>query len=327
MQNKEYEIVFSTSKVGSESLIYSVYSFKDRSLEPEFGGETNSEICRLIFYRWNGIKNEMIADFGAVTYPKSSRYGGFPVICSLANWDNDGWFTDIWGANWSLDEIRNTLNLDGYWSDINQNGLPEVGVLYWYCLNACHGYEGAVHFYEIKDADTVVHISANFEGILLPWKMLHSKGSATLLLFDPSLEYEPHNYIETWWIYAWDGLQYTNVTANYAADYLVDLDQYFMDVQTQYGSAITYPPTHFLKILFESEKYNMRDEGIEVFLEVTDPANWPGTEQGYVCWLLVIREQALQQYNDNIPFTMPPTPLNISVADGFDIQTCQFTSP
>ena len=327
MQNKEYEMVFSTSGVGPESLIYSVYAFRDASLKPEFGGEANSEICRLVFYRWNETQNELIADFGAAAYPENSRYGGFPVNCSLANWDNNSWFTDIWGPGWSLDEIRDTLNLDGYWSDVNQNGLPEVGVFYWYCPNACYGYEGSVHLYEIQDADTVAHISADFKGILLPWKMLHSKNSATLLLFDPSLEYEPHNYIETWWIYAWDGAQYTDVTTDYAEDYLSGLNQYLLRIREQYGSAITYTPTHFLEILFESEKYGVQDEGIEVFLEVTNPENWPGTEQVYVCWLQVIREQALQQYNEKIPFTMPPTPLGVSAADGFDMQTCQFTNP
>ncbi len=248
MQNKEYEIVFSTSEIGPESLVYSVYAFKDSSLEPAYGGETNSEICRLAFYRWNGTHNELIADFGAATYPRSSRYGGFPVNCSLANWNDDSWFTDIWGSDWPLDEIRNTLNLDGYWSDINQNGLPEVGIFFWYCSNACRGYEGSVHFYEIQDTVTVSHISANFEGILLPWKMPYSKDPATILLFDPSLEYEPYNYIETWWIYAWDGVQYADVTANYAENYLLELEQYLLRIRDQYGSAITYTPTHFLKI-------------------------------------------------------------------------------
>ncbi|MCP5095946.1 MAG: hypothetical protein GY943_10370 [Chloroflexi bacterium] len=77
MQNKEFEIVFRTSEVGLESFVYSVYAFKDASLEPEFGGETNSEICRLAFYRWDGTQNELIADFGAAVYPKNSRCSGF----------------------------------------------------------------------------------------------------------------------------------------------------------------------------------------------------------------------------------------------------------
>jgi hypothetical protein len=99
MQNKEYEILFSTSFVGPDSLEYSVYAFKDSELTPEFGGETNSDICHLAFYHWDGTQNEIIADFGAATYPENARFGGFPVNCSLANWDDDGWFTDIWGGH------------------------------------------------------------------------------------------------------------------------------------------------------------------------------------------------------------------------------------
>jgi hypothetical protein len=228
--------------------------------------------------------------------------------------------------NTDLDEVRSVLSLDGYWSDINQNGLPEVSIFYWYCPNACHGYEGSVHFYEIQSSETVAHISASFEGILLPWKVLHSKNPPTLYLFDPTLEFEAHQFINTWWIYGWDGEQFIDITSEYADEYLVNLEQTVHNFQDQYGVPIDdYMLTRFLNVLFQSEKYGVRDEAFEAFWEITEPSNWPGTEPIYACWLQIAREQAAQQYSDGIPFTKPPTPFGLSVTEGFDIQSCQFT--
>lgn len=325
--NINYELIFNTSHDGPGNLVFSVYAFKNMELEPLYGGESDSEICRLAFYRWNGVENVFITSFGAATYPEASRYGGFPVNCHLANWDDDFWFTDIWGPNWPIDEIRGTLNLRGYWSDINQNGLPEVGVLYWFCPNACYGYEGAVQFYEIQNTDKVIPITSNLQGILLPWNILYSKNPPTLKVFDPSLEYEPHNFIDTWWIYAWDGMQFTDVTPDYAEEFLRGVEQRETLIREQYGSPITFTRTDFLAILFQGEKYDVREEALEIFLEVSDPVHWPGTEQIYVCWLQIIRDQAQRDYNANKPFTIPPTPLGLSTSENFDMQTCQFTSP
>jgi len=324
MRNQGYEVVFSTSHVGPMDYVYSVFAFKDTSLEPEFGDETNSEICRLAFYRWDGKKNVLLTDFGATTYPESSSYSGFPVNCSLANWDNDFWFTDIWGPGWALDEIRETLKLDGYWSDVNENGFPEVGIFFWYCPNACHGYEGAVHFYEIQNTNTVVHITDNLKGILLPWKILHSKNPTTLYVYDPSLEYEPHNYIDTWWIYSWDGLHYIDVTSEYAEEFLYWLERSVVRIEKEYGSPINYTRTDFLEILFRSDKYGVRDEAFEIFLKITDPVNWPDTDQVYSCWLQMIREQAQRDYDENKLYSMPPTPFGLSMSENFDIQSCQY---
>ena len=327
LPKKNYELIFNTSHDGPENLVYSVFAFKDNELEPFYGGESNSEICRLAFYRWNGVENVFITSFGTTTYPENSRYEGFPVNCHLADWDDDFWFTDIWGPKWPIDEIRETLNLSGYWSDINQNGLPEVGVLYWYCPNACYGYEGAVQFYKIQDTDTVIPITSNLKGILLPWNVLYSKHPPTLKVFDPSLEYEPHHYIDTWWIYAWDGMQFTDVTSDYAEEFFQGLEQRETRIQEQYGSPITFTRTDFLAILFQGEKYDVREKALEIFLEISDPVHWPGTEQIYVCWLQIIRDQAQRDYDENKPFTVPPTPLGLSMSENFDMQSCQFTNP
>lgn len=207
LEEQDYEIIFSTSHNDPEKFPYTLVALKDSRLAPEFGGETNSQICRLAFYHWNGSENKLMADFSAPTYPENARFRGYPVTCALANWDNNSWFTDVWGPQWPLDEIREVLNLDGYWSDINKNGLPEVGIFYWYCSNACYGYEGAVHFYEFQNEETVEHITSELKGILLPWNILQSTSPLTLKLFDPSLEYEPHRYIDRWWYYAWDGVK------------------------------------------------------------------------------------------------------------------------
>ena len=316
LQSRGYELQFSTSHAGPDGFTYTAYAFKDTQLTPELGGETTSEICRIAFYRFDGQSNELIANLGAPKYPESSRYGGYPVSCDLAHWDDDFWFTDIWGPNFPLYVIRQAMSLKGFWSDINGNGLPELGILEWYCPNACHGYEGAVHFYEIQSADKVEDITAGLPGVLLPWKIMHSTDPITLYVFDPALEYEPHIYIDTWWIYAWGGKEYVDVTSKYADEYKVDVDRTIARLKSNYGQPFDATPRNeldLLSVLFTLEKAGQQPQALQEFLDTSDLANWKGTSELHACWLQVVRALAQEDYARGKPFSLPPDEFQIEI--------------
>lgn len=168
LQAKNYRLLFSGSLSGPAKFVYSAYGFVDTALEPvEFNPNLTAEACRLAVYRSDGTTNTLLQTFGAPQFPKSSRYHGFPVICELVNWDTPAHF-------YISDETKQLINAHQYASDINGNALPEFALFTWYCPNACDGDEGTLHFYEVQDTATVVHITDNLPGAINPWDILHS---------------------------------------------------------------------------------------------------------------------------------------------------------
>jgi len=305
-----YDLSASSSTIGPKDFIYSAYLFSNTKIDP-MTDEPRPEICRLAIYRLDEDENALLRSFTAPQYPEDSRYT-FPVSCEVITWDAPS--PDItWGGE-ITPEIRYLLGLDGHWSDINQNGLPEFAVYYQYCNQGCLDYGAvAVHFYEIKNTYQPVNITADLPGVIHPWNVVHNRDPLDIWVYDPALEYEPQVFIESSWIFAWDSSEYKNFTSQHAHEYKVQIDQIAADIQDEYGMAITNTRVDFLKILVLSNKAELPPgQTLETFLDVTNPAHWPGTDSTMSCWLQLARAYAQRDADADRPFSLPPNQATIN---------------
>jgi hypothetical protein len=316
---KGYEQIFSGSIPGPNGEIYSIFGVTDPKLNPLSGLDVLSpEVCRLLFYRNDGVKNTLIGSLGAPASPKSenfTEYTTYPVECSLINWDEvggefSGVFSFFIHANPDYaNEIRQALHLNHYMSDINQNGLPEFTVSGFYCSNGCSTEEFAIHFYEIQGPHSVVDITGQLPGVILPWRIIHSKDPFTLAVWDISQVYKRRTLIETYWIYQWDGKAFKDVSSQHANDYRVMAEPLVEGVKAGFGSPFDSTKSatdlEVLTIFSMYQKAGLRNEGLDLFLELTDPVHWPGTPPYPACWLQLSRARAQIEFKLDQPFTLP----------------------
>ncbi len=331
LQRRGYELTASSSIIGPKDYLYSAYLFNNTKIDP-IVDETNAEICRLAVYRLDEDQNSLLRSFTAPQYPKDTHYT-FPVSCEAVNWDGPS--PDItWGGE-ITPEIRELLGLKGNWSDINQNGLLEFAIYYQYCNQGCVDYGVvAVHFYEITNTYQPVDITADLPGVIHPWNIIHHGDPLDIWLYG-LIEYEPNIFIESSWIYAWGDSRYTDVTSQHAAEYKAKIDQNILEIQGQYGIAITSSRIDFLEILVLANKAKLpREQTLGTFLEITNPVHWPGTDKTMSCWLQLARVYAQRDVDANRPFSLPPSPTRINSPgfsdlletidqDRYDVSVCK----
>jgi hypothetical protein len=312
LREQGYDLVFSSSTVGPGGYIYSVYLYADSTFQIKFPYADReispTEGCKIVFYRSDGETNVLVESFAPPKYPEGSIYSNYPVGCRPNHWNEveDFWlFSIYWWFPPPTDEVFEKLNLQGVWSDINQNGLPEFAMYFQYCPNAClnHGAV-ATHFYEIQTTSEVVHITADLPGVIEPFYLVHSNDPLDFYVYDPTLWYcYKWCIIETWWIYGWDGEKLVDVTSRYKDEYITRGESIKASIQDKYGES--FRDSELLTILFLYEKAGLRSLAIESFLELSDPSNWPNASLEELCWLQSARATALEDYEKGQPFRFP----------------------
>lgn len=299
----KYELV-SASTVGPDNLIYSAYVLAD----PSRPGS-----CQLAFFRWDGYDYTQIELIEV------------PTGCETTNWD------------WLQIEPheRQTLRLKGYWSDINQNGQPELTIFHADDCSVCDESSGRTAIYEIQSATTIVDITAGLPGEIALGRILHSANPLTIYLHE-LYPYGAHVYAGIAAIYQWDGKQFVDVSLEYVVEFQHQVDEIIAQLQQGYGRSLTHTDINKLQTLLAI--YNRlrlpQQEGLEKYLEVTQPSHWPGTENLTLCWLQLSRAQAQLDYEQQQPFQLYPInsvnlvpDLTVLTRDidtsRFDVSACQ----
>jgi hypothetical protein len=313
--NRDHVLLASSSVIGPRDFVYSAYLFNNTRIDP-IVDEPRTDICRLAIYRLDGNENGLLSSFTGPLYAPNNRYT-YPVYCEAINWDVPS--QEVLGGGEITPETRALLGLDGYWSDINQNGLPEFAVYYQYCSQGCLDFGAVdVHFYEIKNTYQPTDITADLPGVIHPWNIVHNANPLDIWVYDPTLEYEPLVYIESSWIYAWNGSDYEDVTANYQSEYSAEIDRLTTEIRNQYNAPITETRIDMLQILVLANKAKLPKEQIlTTFLDITDPIHWPGTNPTLTCWLQLARAYAQRDTEREEPFSLPP---NESKLNGPDLE-------
>ncbi|NUM44351.1 MAG: hypothetical protein HUU38_06550 [Anaerolineales bacterium] len=311
LQAQEYTLFSGSSTVGPGGYIYSAYIFLDstfwaKSPPMPYREAQDTEGCRIAFYRWDGEKNVFLYSFPGVQYTDKSVYGmfgGYPISCVAVDWENP--FTWSFFGGPTQDDL-NAISASGAWSDVNQNGNPEFAVLYRYCSNGCLNYGViAVHLYEIQTTSKVVDLTANLPGVIEPIKgFVHSTDPLDFYIYDPTLEYcYKWCTIETFWIYAWDGEAFIDVTPKYADEYRKKGETILASLKEK--KAVWPREFDLLEILFLYEKAGLRREAVDIFLEITDLSRWPNAIPDEVCWLQFARASIQEDFGRGRPFQFP----------------------
>jgi len=337
-----YQEYYSSSTTGPGGYIYSVYVDIDKSFQgftkgryPEMSYRIDQETegCRMVFYRWGGIENTFLYSFAAPpgTY---TYYPGYPAICMPMDWSDPKTYL----AFLSIDfELYPALKLDGPWSDINHNSLPEFAMYYQYCSNGClEPGAPAIHFYEIQSSARIVDITADLPGVVQPSRMIHAADPLELYVYDPILAYcYKWCAFDTWWIYGWDGEKLVDVTPKYADEIRQSGQEKVARIKKGYGQPLNGDEWQLLEILFVYEKAGLRNEALAQFMEVSDPKHWPADDTWFNCWLQSARAQAQEDYRLGHAFRFPPfwnpDSLEISLestfkrldASHYDLSACQ----
>jgi hypothetical protein len=328
--NRNHEIKASSSVVGPKDFVYSAYLFINKRIDP-ITEDPRPEICRLAIYRLDAGENELLRSFTGPLYAPNNRYG-YPAYCEAINWDAPSQNV-VWGGE-ITSETRTLLGLNGYWSDINQNGLPEFAVYYQYCVTGCLNFGAvSVHFYEIKNTYQPTDITAGLHGVIHPWNIVHRNEPLDIWVYDHTKEYEPLVYIESSWVYAWDGSKFKDVSSSYQAEYQSQIDQIANEIRTKNMQPITSTRVDMLQILMLSNKANLPpQQTLQTFLDISNPAHWPGTNPTLTCWLQLARAYAQRDVTKGRPFTTPPNEGKLTKAylediletyEKYDLSACE----
>ena len=182
-----------------------------------------------------------------------------------------------------------------------------------------------------------------------------TKDLPALTFFKPHTVYPFTFYIEdfspvdiytgftTYWIYAWDGTQFVDISSDYADEYLILVKSLISEIESQYGKPFNeggIKREMDFEILKLYEKAGMQAKGLQAFLEVTDLSHWPITSDLSKCWLQISRAMAIDNVKQNFKFTLPPSSFlwaeNINLVEyyekplreaGYDTSACSSLKP
>lgn len=296
-QNNGFKVMSTASVHGSDGSLYSAYLLTDSKLNSVMmrGGqvsastETGPGVCQLVFYKWDGYRYQLLATEGEQDEP---------WWCEIIDWDAPEFLPDA--------QTRTALRLGGKWSDINGNGQPELAVIYNFCLWACHNAVQGVEtrFFEIRNNSKVVDITADLPGVILPERLLHSTNPLTLFVSAPVDYGYSYEQVDLNLIFQWDGNGFIDVTDQYPDEYAKQVEKAVADIHSRYGRVLERFDVELLMTIpvMHNAAGLPRQDGLDIFLEVTDPTHWPSTDKATVCWLQVTRAYARIDYEQGVPF-------------------------
>jgi hypothetical protein len=305
MKTEGYTLFQSGSLAGERGSIYSAHIFT----RFVFGEPVGADTFVVAFYRRVAGVNRFLNSLTPAAYTRSIPV--YPSYYRLVNWD------DLPGSTLGLSaapdwdaEARRSLQVGGFAADINANGRPEFILAGEYCPIACSYTALGFDVFEVQ-SDRVVDLSAG-----LPGRIRLPAASLDPAVFDAGDAYwfGAASQIYLPMLVTWDGSRFVEAEPRLAEAGLAPrLQAYEQRLQSAYGGRFTGEQyqADALNILFGYERLGKPREGLEAFLEVTDPGNWDIPNQRALCWLQTARAHAQNEYDRGAPFSLPP-PQNAS---------------
>jgi hypothetical protein len=265
--------------VGPGGHIYSAYIFWNPKLTPLEGADSTLETNYVAFYRLDGQKNILLGVKTLPPYFKGNPGTVYPEVAWVVNWDDPLRGRPL-TAEFFVEadqRTRQLLDLDDFRSDINQNGLLEFALAVQYWPPGCSAPKSAIQFFEIQSTSSVVNITEGLPGMIDPHHMVHSSQPLNFYVKDGTHIYAYMLEVESSWIFEWDDNRFVDVSARYADEYLAELPPIIQRLEATYGHSWGdpypwgNPELDVLRILVLYEKAGLRKQGLQKFLEVTDP--------------------------------------------------------
>ena len=204
-------------------------------------------------------------------------------------------------------DLREQIGAQGYLTDINGNGWPEIAAWGQYCLNGCLDY-GVIDtaFFELQPDGSWHNLTAGVPGLIDPFYQFVVAGVPGSLVAMNKVGWDKLNQITTSHFFIWDGEQFVENSAEYA-DWVTDWGESLADeVRAELGQPIDDWRLEFHRILRQYDVVGLRAEGLALFLKLTELNNWPGTDFHFRCWLQVSRTMAQEEMATGQPFSIGP---------------------
>lgn len=189
-----------------------------------------------------------------------------------------------------------------FWGDLNKNGRPDLAISF----NWAFQYTGSeVHIFEVDDNDTISDITANLPGIVSPWTFNPYQSETQIKVIDTVWASHDCIYppIEIYWIYDWRDGKYIDITSE------LDLNEVLRQLKNKlagnYGKPISSSGVigDMVELLLLYDHSGQRDVGWQEYQEISNPSNWPGTDENYLKLLKSDINHFEKQYREKIPFT------------------------
>jgi hypothetical protein len=249
------------------------------------------------------------------------EYGGvYPVDLHLMDWNDpyDGrksiYISFFINPNEYFPDV---LNLDGFSSDINRNGFPEFSSIGAYCPVSCSDVYVKLDFFEVRDTSDIINLTDNLPGqIILPPRSTDPLNYYVIRRYP----YQRYRNIEVPLIYEWIDDKFIDVSSKYYAELLTTADEIESSLVSSFGEPFDYHDQEALEILLLYEHAGYREKALEVFLMLTEYSNWPNTSALFNCWLQLSRAIAMEDFENNLEFSLPPNPDQL-ISDSEEIIT------
>ncbi len=304
LKAKKYLLTSAGSIRWSEKFIFSAYVFIQTDSSPLLAGDldVNQDTVLIAFYRWDGSENQLIG-----VKRLSGPPPGLPVGAEIINWTKPASRVPVveFFFQPGPDHLR-LLNGQNYSSDINRNALPEFAFLVEYCPISCNDPMFGIQLFELQSTSSIVNLTEDLPGLtrFTPFTENPSAFSVT-----DTIWYDFYSTIQTTWVFTWDGAKFNDISASFPEAYTAEAELIINSVQSYFGQPFEQNGMALelatLKILKLYEKAGMPEQGLEIFMQLTDPAHWPGTGTNSLCWLNISRATAEDDFKQDRVYSIP----------------------
>ncbi|HNB54786.1 MAG TPA: hypothetical protein PK530_22755, partial [Anaerolineales bacterium] len=259
----------------------------------------------IAFYRQDGEKMELMGTFYPASWSKREPDDSYPILYKFINWDDpQGTFIPFEVFYEPDEETRISAGLNQYISDINHNGRPEFSLVAQYCPVSCSRPVNEFHFFEISKTGKPIDLAAGMPGHL---GLLSFSTDPVVFIVSEQYWYGFLSGIYIPHYYEWRDDQFVEVTQQYKDSIIEWETERISKLKTEYGQPFYGEPneTTLVGIPMIYQSLGMGSEGLTLFLEISDPLNWPNTPLDDLCWLQYVRAHFQDAFEKGTPFTIP----------------------
>lgn len=186
------------------------------------------------------------------------------------------------------------------WGDVNENGRPDMAVaLVW----GNDFTAGELHIFELTSESTVECLTQSLPGVVSPWAFDPSFPQLVVINLDWTMHDCLENPLQVFSLFEWSNSGYIDVTAE--QDYNNFLTSLEEEIASYSGNPfegdILIAPLTLLLIMYD--KVGQRALGWDIYTQLTNVANWPGSSEQNIDWLNSDVNHFYQQQLSDIPFT------------------------
>ena len=168
------------------------------------------------------------------------------------------------------------------WGDVNANNKPDMAVaLVW----GNDFTTGELHIFELTSETMVEWITQSLPGVVSPWAFDPSFPQLLVINMDWTAHDCLNPLLEVFSLFEWREGAYIDVTAEQDYNfYLTSLEEEISaNVGKSFDGQTLISPLTLLLVMYD--KVGQRSLGWEIYQQLTDPANWPGTTEAELNWL------------------------------------------